>query len=73
MSTKPTTFVSVFPDDAGEWRWHIVRGGRIVADGSEGYVRRSSAKRAVLRFVAGFDRSVVLVECDDGSLAGSVQ
>lgn len=43
---------------AGDWYWRLTRRGRIVADGSEGYTRKSDVVRAV-RGVARWLRGVV--------------
>lgn len=40
-----------FPDNAGEFRWHLKAGnGRIVADSGEGYTREADCISAVARF-----------------------
>lgn len=40
----------VYEDDAGEWRWRLVRqNGRIIADSGEGYTERNDATEAVDR------------------------
>jgi uncharacterized protein YegP (UPF0339 family) len=44
--------VIIYRDRKGEYRWHMKRGGRIVADSGEGYVRLSGAERAVSRLVS---------------------
>lgn len=45
----------IYRDKAGEWRWRLRAGnGKIIADSSEGYVRKSGAVNAAenVRFVA---------------------
>jgi uncharacterized protein YegP (UPF0339 family) len=44
--------VIIYRDRKGEYRWRMKRGGRIVADSGEGYVRLSGAVRAVSRLVS---------------------
>lgn len=40
----------VFKDKAGEWRWRLrAANGRVIADGSEGYVERVEVFRAIQR------------------------
>lgn len=42
--------VTVYQDDAGEWRWRRrSANGRTVADGAEGYARKDGALRAARR------------------------
>jgi len=51
--TAPRATVEFYADSVGEWRWRLVAvNGRTVADGSEGYTRRSDAKRAYRRVEA---------------------
>lgn len=49
--------VEVYQDRKGEWRWRRVvkRGGKTVADGSEGYRRPSGAEKAALRENPGIE------------------
>lgn len=49
--------VEVYQDRADEWRWRRVvkRGGKTVADGSEGYRRPSGAEKAALRENPGIE------------------
>lgn len=52
----------VYEDAEGEWRWRVrARNNRIVADSGEGYVRRSGARKAMLRLVFDFRRGVVVL------------
>ncbi|WP_276259154.1 YegP family protein [Haloglomus litoreum] len=39
----------VYEDKAGEYRWRLTSGNDIIADSSEGYSSKSSAKEAVER------------------------
>ncbi len=49
LRVDPTAF-EVYRDRAGEWRWRLVhRNGNVLADGGEGYVRRSDAHAAIER------------------------
>lgn len=44
--------IRIYQDRAGEWRWRLkAANGKIVADSSEGYKRRSAADRAVQRLL----------------------
>lgn len=38
-----------YQDRASQWRWRLIAGGRIIADGGQGYCRKDSLKRAVQR------------------------
>lgn len=41
----------VYRDSAGEFRWRFrTANGRTIADGAEGYKRRSGAHRGLIRF-----------------------
>ena len=41
----------MYPDDAGEYRWHLkASNGRIVADSGEGYTRESDCFSAIGKF-----------------------
>lgn len=52
----------VYQDRAGEFRWRLKVGQKIVADGGEGYKTRASATRAI-RNVLGFTlESIELVQ-----------
>ena len=43
-----------FQDAAGEWRWQLVAPNhRIIADGGEGYTRKSNVIRAAKNMVKG--------------------
>lgn len=46
MTSRKAIF-EIFPDRSGEFRWHVKRGGRIVADSGESYKRRRGAARAI--------------------------
>lgn len=37
----------IFPDRKGKFRWHLKRGGRVVADSGEAYARQRGAQRAI--------------------------
>jgi len=51
----------VYPDSAWQWRWRLkAPNGKIVADGSEGYRRRSSAVMAARRLVESTQRMRVV-------------
>jgi len=39
----------LYQDKADEWRWRLTSGGDIIADSSEGYSSKSSAKEAIGR------------------------
>jgi uncharacterized protein YegP (UPF0339 family) len=55
----------VFPDRSGGFRWHVKRGGRIVADSGESYKRRRGATRAITNLalaIAKADFRVDLLE-----------
>ena len=46
-----TTKITLYKDNAGEWRWRMKRSGRIVADGGEGYRQRASALHSLVEFL----------------------
>lgn len=46
------------------FRWHAKRGGRIVAESGEGYVKRSSAVKAAQNLVAVIQAKNVVVHTD---------
>lgn len=48
--------VEVYEDAAGEWRWRMVRSGKTVADGAEGYVKKANALAAVDRLLTALHR-----------------
>lgn len=50
--------VVVYQDDGDEWRWHLRRKGRVVADSGEGYTRSSDGLRAAHRTFHGLYRIV---------------
>jgi uncharacterized protein YegP (UPF0339 family) len=41
--------IHCYRDRAGQWRWRMCAGGKIIADCGEGYSRKDSLKRAVAR------------------------
>jgi len=49
LDITPAGF-EVYEDDAGEWRWRLIRqNGRIITDSGEGYTERNDATEAVKR------------------------
>lgn len=46
MRTAKKNGLHVFEDTTGEYRWRIMRAGRIVADSAESYTREADAIRA---------------------------
>ncbi len=57
---RPVCF-DIYEDTAGEWRWHAIVNGRIVADSGEGYSTASNARRAVRRFITSVQTSPVVI------------
>jgi len=50
MAQRRLPYLELFPDSAGEWRWHVrASNGRITDSGGEGFASKSNAKRAGLR------------------------
>jgi uncharacterized protein YegP (UPF0339 family) len=45
------TIFSLYQDKKKEWRWRAERAGRIVADSGEGYKRRATCRRSMIRFI----------------------
>jgi len=49
---KATYYLVVFNGRGGDWYWRVTApNGRKIADGAEGYARRSGAVRAAKRFI----------------------
>jgi uncharacterized protein YegP (UPF0339 family) len=44
---KTTLRLQVYRDKKGEWRWRLVRKGRILADSGEGYKRQGTMLRTL--------------------------
>lgn len=61
MATSATLVFTVYKSQDG-WRWRARRGGRTVADGSEAYVSRSNAVRALRRFCIAMADEYQVVE-----------
>lgn len=57
-----------FQGKNGQWYWRCgpATGGKKTADGSEGYTRRSSARRAAWRLVAAIRGKVCSVDGEKG-------
>lgn len=45
--------LTIYRDQADEFRWHLRRRGRIVAEGGEGYKRKRSLLKAVRHLFGG--------------------
>jgi len=58
MAHRPIT-VDYYVDAGGNWRWRFTSNGRIMADSSEGYATKASAKRAWQRVVSATASGVV--------------
>jgi uncharacterized protein YegP (UPF0339 family) len=41
--------IHCYQDRSNKWRWRLIAGGRIVDDSGQGYCRKDSLKRAVVR------------------------
>lgn len=52
----------------GQWYWRlrIIRNGKIIADGAEGYASKSNVKRAVARIVKAISEEIVVSEIHNG-------
>lgn len=50
MKTK----IEVYQDRNKQWRWRMIRGGRIVADSAEAYVRKASLSRSLAKLIGSF-------------------
>lgn len=42
--------IQLFKDRRGHWRWRLLKGTRIIADGAEGYASRGNLNRAIRTF-----------------------
>lgn len=51
MKRRTKTKFEIYQDKRGEWRWRARRVGRIVAEGGEGYRRKSSLMRSLRGFL----------------------
>jgi uncharacterized protein YegP (UPF0339 family) len=45
--TKTTLKLETYQDGIAEWRWRLIRNGRVVCDSGEGYKRRSTMLRTI--------------------------
>lgn len=60
-----TASIHVYRDLRGEWRWRLVAAnGRILADGSEGYVDRHNVADALVTVAAAFTNGTTTVMDD---------
>ncbi len=56
---KPKIQVIIYKDRNKEFRWHMKRSGRIIAESGEGYTRLSSVKRIVQSLIASISKSYI--------------
>jgi uncharacterized protein YegP (UPF0339 family) len=64
MKTKTKTYrFSIFRGENLQWYWNLKhRNGKIVADGSEGYKRKSACIRSLTRIIAGIETAGFQIE-----------
>ncbi len=44
--------IEIYPDSQDEWRWRMrAKNGRIVASGGEGFSRKQSCERSIVRVI----------------------
>jgi uncharacterized protein YegP (UPF0339 family) len=54
--------------DYRDWYWHVIApNGRLIADGAEGYKKRSGAIRAAQRFIAVATEGLLVLKVEDFS------
>lgn len=60
-----TATIHVYRDLKNEWRWRLVApNGRVIADGSEGYIDRSNVADALVTVAAAFTNGTTTVMDD---------
>lgn len=53
--------IEIYRDAAGEFRWRLkARNGRVVADGGEGYKRKSALYKALFRICDAYVRKAIV-------------
>lgn len=64
MNSSSPLRITTFKGKNGQWYWKVgpLKGGRKIGDGSEGYMRRSSARNAAWRLVDGIRAHKVMVD-----------
>lgn len=53
--------IKVYKDKRGEWRWGVIRYGRIIMDSGEGYKRRSTMLKSLDHFLHAVQNDDFLV------------
>ena len=56
----------VYRDDAGNWRWRLVRGGETLAVSAQGYVERDGVETALERLKKSADTETEVYEATEG-------
>lgn len=53
MTSKKTHRFSMYRDRRKEWRWRLtrIRGGQVVAESGEGYVRAMDARKQITKIL----------------------
>jgi uncharacterized protein YegP (UPF0339 family) len=55
----------VYQGLGGDWYWHLVhRNGKVVADGSEGYKRKSACVKSLTNIIKGIETAGFQIEGD---------
>ena len=47
MAKSRKAIFEIFPARSGRFKWHVKRGGRVIAESREPYLRRRGAERAI--------------------------
>lgn len=54
--------IKIYKDRSGQWRWRMLaRNGKIIADGSESYVKKTAVIRAVNRVIEQMESATVII------------
>jgi uncharacterized protein YegP (UPF0339 family) len=64
MKTKAKNYrFVVYQGLGGDWYWHLVhRNGKVVADGSEGYKRKSACVKSLTNIIKGIETAGFQIE-----------
>lgn len=50
---------TLYKDRKKEWRWRLVKNGRIVADSGEGYKRKGACKKMIEKIILGAAKATI--------------
>lgn len=49
----------LYRDRKKEWRWKLIKNGRVIADSGEGYKRKGACKRMIEKIIMGADGATI--------------